>query len=250
MSVSQVIAACGGSLNRGSHLSGDACHMMPRSLARGAGRERASGRFAPGGGPHRAGVGPVRPVAPPAGRVRAGRRGAGRAVPTPMGTARPGPRGYGRTEADGFRPSGACRPAESGGVGTCPADPGHEVTGACAAPGALCRVRCAGCAAPCAPRCGAVRVRAPRCGAGAAGLYAGLVGAGAGADVSASARAGCRARGPREGVRWAGCTLVRRAARGARHVARGTWAWGTWHVGVGLAASGVPGAGVAEGRAF
>ncbi len=212
MSVSQVIAACGGSLNRGSHLSGDACHMMPRSLARGAGRERASGRFAPGGGPHRAGVGPVRPVAPPAGRVRAGRRGAGRAVPTPMGTARPGPRGYGRTEADGFRPSGACRPAESGGVGTCPADPGHEVTGACAA--------------PCAPRCGAVRVRAPRCGAGAgaAGLYAGLVGAGAGADVSASARAGCRAWGPREGVRWAGCTLVRRAARGRG--ARGEW--GAW----------------------
>jgi hypothetical protein len=36
MSVSQVIAACGRPLNRGSHLSGDTCHMMPHSLARGA----------------------------------------------------------------------------------------------------------------------------------------------------------------------------------------------------------------------
>ncbi|BDE41426.1 hypothetical protein GCM10010095_50720 [Streptomyces anthocyanicus] len=46
MSVSQVIAASRGSLNRGSHLSGDACHMMPRSLARGAVREVGTGRSA------------------------------------------------------------------------------------------------------------------------------------------------------------------------------------------------------------
>ncbi len=36
MSVSQVIAACRGPLNRGSHLSGDTCHMMPDSVTRSA----------------------------------------------------------------------------------------------------------------------------------------------------------------------------------------------------------------------
>lgn len=55
MSVSQVIAAWVTSLNRGSHVSGDTCHMMPRSPAR-----RAWGE-----GPHRGGVDPVRPLRTP-----------------------------------------------------------------------------------------------------------------------------------------------------------------------------------------
>jgi hypothetical protein len=83
MSVSQVIAAWGTSLNRGSHMSGDTCHMMPPSLARRAGRER----------PHRAGVGPVRPF-------RTARRGgehpvlrdAGWPALTPMGAGHPSTR--------------------------------------------------------------------------------------------------------------------------------------------------------------
>lgn len=55
MSVSQVIAASRRPLNRGSHLSGDTCHMMPRSLA-----PRAACA-----GPHRTGARPVRSLRGP-----------------------------------------------------------------------------------------------------------------------------------------------------------------------------------------
>lgn len=111
MSVSQVIAACGGSLNRGSHLSGDACHMMSRSLARGAwceglraglgrGRrvpEETEGRASPGwGSPGEAVERPGRPRMRPSG-VRA-------AGPRPIGDRPARSAGCGRTGADGFRP--------------------------------------------------------------------------------------------------------------------------------------------------
>ena len=141
MSVSQVIAGRGGSLNRGSHLSGDTCHMMPCPLARRAGRTASTGGSAAGPGsglsrgwdesardvkkrpawdcrgggaskgPHRAGVGPVRPGC--LGR-RAGLRvsqGVARLVPTPMGTSRPVrgvPSGGGPTAFGS--PSGATAP--------------------------------------------------------------------------------------------------------------------------------------------
>lgn len=95
MSVSQVIAASGRPLNRGSHLSGDTCHMMPRSLA-----PRAA--YA---GPHRTGVRPVRSLrgpslvfeGPPAVDLLPDRRPSA-TVPD----SRP-------DRADGFRPSG-CEP--------------------------------------------------------------------------------------------------------------------------------------------
>ncbi|CAM5424467.1 hypothetical protein SPILM97S_02630 [Streptomyces pilosus] len=87
MSISQAIAAWVTSLNRGSHVSGDTCHMMPRSLAR-----RAAGE-----GPHRAGVDPVRPCAHPGGDGRMpGIRDGGVTGPTPMGPVTP-PRGRART---------------------------------------------------------------------------------------------------------------------------------------------------------
>ncbi len=102
MSVSQVIAACGGSLNRGSHLSGDACHMMPRSLARRAGCEsdteplRASVEGLTG-----LGLDPVRPVGSRAGRTGAVRPGCGPADPHPNGDL--------PTRTAGVRPSGGRR---------------------------------------------------------------------------------------------------------------------------------------------
>ncbi len=72
MSVSQVIAACGGPLNRGSHLSGDTCHMMPGFVTRSAvdgayGRvvraESPPGWGWPGGDPSTARRTPDRPTA-------------------------------------------------------------------------------------------------------------------------------------------------------------------------------------------
>lgn len=149
MSVSQVIAGRGGSLNRGSHLSGDTCHMMPRSLARRAVRE------GPAMGPHRTRTGLAVGYVGRRRRRREARRrgrrrgwwwrtspgwgwpgevrvprgvrwiadlpgGLARLVPTPMGTSRPvrgvsfggGPTAFGR-------PSGAAaprRPAATSGT--------------------------------------------------------------------------------------------------------------------------------------
>lgn len=127
MSVSQVIAASGGPLNRGSHLSGDTCHMMPPSLARRAGGE----------GPHRVGVDPVRPARHP-GRARRRLIGPGPPLPGrgPVGSLPRGPTGPVHTtssrRADGFRPGrgtsrgglgwgdggseGGCRPASVSGT--------------------------------------------------------------------------------------------------------------------------------------
>lgn len=95
MSVSQVIAACRRPLNRGSHLSGDTCHMMPGSLTLRAGCE---GRAGPHGGASPGwgwpGEAPEQPL-----------RGSGRNGPhpnegRPAPTVRAGPDG-----PKGFRPS-------------------------------------------------------------------------------------------------------------------------------------------------
>src|SRR5690606_20724948 len=102
MSVSQVIPAGVTSLNRGSHVSGDTCHMMPPSLAR-----RASGE-----GPHRAGVDPVRPF-------RTTREGGDALVPGLRGGPAPTPMGAGRPSA-GVRPD---EPTAFGCPGSwCPAE--------------------------------------------------------------------------------------------------------------------------------
>ncbi len=116
MSVSQVIAASRGSLNRGSHLSGDACHMMPRSLARGAVREVGTGRSADWGeGPHRAGVDPVRPV----GSRRAARmRSAG--VRSGWSPPQWGPAGPDRGVSAGRRPTAFGRPGPAAPRGLYP----------------------------------------------------------------------------------------------------------------------------------
>lgn len=102
MSVSQVIPASLATLNRGSHVSGDTCHMMPFCTARRAAIE----------GPHRAGVDPVRPAVQPGGSggpLPSGCRGP---APTPMGTALPsggirpdGSDGFGRPGPDAPRSS-------------------------------------------------------------------------------------------------------------------------------------------------
>lgn len=102
MSVSQVIAASRRPLNRGSHLSGDTCHMMPRSLA-----PRAA--YA---GPHRTGVRPVRSLRGPS-LVPKGPR---RLISSPIGDrpppsptpARTGPTAFGRPGAS--RGSAVCGP--------------------------------------------------------------------------------------------------------------------------------------------
>lgn len=102
MSVSQVIPASLATLNRGSHVSGDTCHMMPFCTARRAAFE----------GPHRAGVDPVRPAVQPGGSggpLPSGCRGP---APTPMGAALPsggirpdGSDGFGRPGPDAPRSS-------------------------------------------------------------------------------------------------------------------------------------------------
>ncbi|GAA2435270.1 hypothetical protein GCM10010421_25940 [Streptomyces glaucus] len=93
MSVSQVIAAGQGSLNHISHVSGDTCHMMPGSPARSAG----------GGGPHRVGVGPVRPWNSPEGR-RKGRDALLRPLSGPR-AAGPHPIGDPPPPSAGLRPN-------------------------------------------------------------------------------------------------------------------------------------------------
>lgn len=130
MSVSQVIAASGRPLNRGSHLSGDTCHMMPRSLARRAGGE----------GPHRDGVDPVRPAGHPWGSTRPcsgpGSPGRGPGSPHPNGGRPAHPRGCGLGPPMAFGRPGVT-PREALGAGGVPrGTPGGAGRGGCPSLGA------------------------------------------------------------------------------------------------------------------
>lgn len=207
MSVSQVIPASLATLNRGSHVSGDTCHMMPFCTARRAAFE----------GPHRAGVDPVRPAVQPGGSggpLPSGCRGP---APTPMGAA---------------LPSGGIRPDGSDGFGR----PGPDAPRSSLLPESqLCAARGVGAAwrqrrplgrrnrnvpAPLAPRRPSGHSGRTRPATGADGRRARRDGAGAARARRTVLRGADLARQPRSAP--AAANARRPADRGARQPARVT----------------------------